>query len=263
MSIIRILVALAGLFWALPAVVEDILHRDDLSSVFDRYGTKGTFVFLDVTRNEMTFVGVKRATVRHYPASTFKVANSLIALETGVIADENEVIPYGGEPQFLKAWEQDMSIRDGIRISNLPVFRELARRIGPDRYAPYLEKLAYGNQDISANPDLFWLKGPLKISAVEQVAFLIRLAAQELPLSQRSQMLVRDIMQLESKGSATLFGKTGWTTAPDPDIGWFVGWVEREGRTYVFALNMDMGGREDASKRIDISKDLLAEFGVY
>lgn len=88
-------------------------ERVDLRSVFQSQGVTGTFVLYDAQSDELTAVDAKRAATRYVPASTFKIANSLIALETGVVKDENEVIPYGYKPQPFKAWEKDMSMRRG------------------------------------------------------------------------------------------------------------------------------------------------------
>ncbi len=245
------------------AQAETVVLRDDLASLFASQGTRGTFVLLDVAENKFTLINGKRAHKPGIPASTFKVANSLVALETGVIQDEEEIIPYGGKPQFLKVWEQDMSLRDAIRVSNLAVYRELARRIGLERYREWLARLDYGNANPGTDLENFWIRGPLKISAVEQVRFLARLAEEKLPLSAETQAKVKDIMILEKRGEKVLHGKTGWTTTPDPDLGWFVGWVQNGGRLHAFALNMDMGSRKDAPKRKDLSIKFLEALKIY
>lgn len=208
-------------------------------------------------------VGAVRAHKRFIPASTFKIINSLIALDTGVVSDKNEIVPYGGKPQPIKTWEQEMSLRDGIRISNVPVFQEIARRVGLARYRALLKAYGYGNQRVGGDVETFWLKGPLRISALEHVGLLLKLAKQELPAQKGNQRLVREIIRLETKGDAKLYGKTGWTIAPDPDIGWFVGWVERKGRIFAFALNMDIQSRVQATKRVVIAEAMLAALGVW
>ena len=73
-----------------------------------------------------------------------------------------------------------MSLHDAIRISNVPVYQELARRIGLDRMSENLALLDYGNEDTGTIVDMFWLQGPLKISALEQAKFLARLAQERL-----------------------------------------------------------------------------------
>lgn len=234
-----------------------------IAEVFRSYGSVGTFVLLKASDGRTTIFNQERAKLRVVPASTFKIANSLIALETGVVQDADEVVPYGGQPQRFKSWERDMSIRDAIRISNVPVFQEIARRIGISRYEKWLGVLGYGNGIIGGDVEDFWLKGPLKISALEQVSFLRKLAQQKLPVSLRSQSLVADIIRLERSGDRVLYGKTGWSGATNPELGWFVGWVENERGISVFALNMDINTRRDAKKRKQIAKAVLKALDVF
>lgn len=249
---------------AMPSVLAGQgAERPDLAEVFVRHNVVGTFVLHDISNDQLVLVNSDRAAERRFPASTFKIANSLLALETGVIADENEVVPYGGKPQMFKSWERDMSIRDGIKISNVPVFQELASRIGIDRYRKWLAVLQYGNAEIGENVKTFWLKGPLKVSPIEQVRFLSKLAQKKLPLSQRSQAIVTEIIRLERKGTSVLYGKTGWSGASSPETGWFVGWVEGEKGIFTFAMNMDIVSRQDAKKRKLLTKSLLSRLGVY
>lgn len=259
--ILALTILIAG--WTGAANARDTVVRDDLTAIFDAHGVQGTFALLDVTSDRLVLVGAQRAGQGFIPASTFKIANSLIALESARIVDENEIIPYGGAPQPIEAWEQDMSLRDAFRVSNVPVFQTLARRVGHAEYVDYLARLDFGNGQVGDDVTSFWLSGPLEISAVDYTGFLARLARGDLPISKRSQSIVRDIARLEQRGDATLYGKTGWTIAPDPDIGWFVGWVERNDTLHSFALNIDMKSRDDASKREDIAKALLVALGVF
>lgn len=237
--------------------------RDDLISVFKDHDTSGTFALYNATSGTMTLINAPRAITPMIPASTFKIINSLIALETGVIADENEIIPYGGGKTFVKSWAKDMSIRDAIKISNVPIYQELARRIGVDRYQKWLAKLNYGNGLIGDDVERFWLKGPLTTSAVEQAAFLAQLAMGALPASIAHQQTVANITNVERKGNKILHGKTGWTTTPDPDIGWFVGWVSDGDNITSFALNMDINVRKDTNNRTKIAIELLRQLDIY
>src|SRR5690606_31944241 len=126
-----------------------------------------------------------------------------------------------GKPQFMKSWEKDMGLREAIALSNVPIYQELARRIGLERMREQVAKLNYGNGEIGSTVDNFWLVGPLRISAVEQVEFLARLASQSLPAPKEHQLSVREIVRLEQKDGATLYGKTGWENAPNPGVGWW------------------------------------------
>ena len=239
-----------------------ITERDDLRSVFQSQGVTGTFALYDAQSDELTAVDAKRAATRYVPASTFKIANSLIALETGVVKDENEVIPYGGKPQPFKAWEKDMSMREAITASNAAIYQELARRIGLGRYHHWLNLVHYGNRQTGKSLETFWLDGPLEISAVEQARFVARLALNKLSISDRSQTIVRDILRLEQNDGRTLYGKTGWRFSSTPQLGWWTGWVEHGGKVTTFSLNIDMPTPQDAPKRVAIGRALLTKIGV-
>lgn len=245
-----------------PSPTPAVEVRDDLAGVFRRAGLRGTFVMYDVTAGRVVMVDRERAQRRLVPASTFKIAHSLIALETGVVRDDRQKVPYGGGPQRVAAWERDMGLRDAVRVSNVPVFQELARRIGPEREREWLRRLGYGNGEVGSVVDRFWLSGPLEISADEQARWLARLARGELPADRGHQATVRDILRLERTGGYALYGKTGWTDATDPGTGWWVGWVERGDRLYCFALNVDVRADGDADKRLPLGRQLLHRLGA-
>jgi beta-lactamase class D len=155
-----------------------------------------------------------------------------------------------------------MGLREAIKLSNVPIYQELARRIGLERMRENIARSDYGNQDIGAGVDSFWLTGPLRISAVEQTQFLARLARDALPFPLSAQQSVREITLLERGDNWSLHGKTGWENAPGPGIGWWVGWVQKDGRVYAFALNMDMRDAADAGKRVELGKASLKALGV-
>jgi beta-lactamase class D len=234
--------------------------RADLEAVFVENGVAGTFALYDV--DHLTLINAERAQTRLVPASTFKIANTIIALETGVVKDENEIIPYGGRPQPFKTWEKDMSMREAIALSAVPIYQELARRIGLERYREWLARLDFGNRQTGTTVDTFWLDGPLEISAVEEARFAARLAQQKLDASIRSQSIARDIIRLESRDGKVLYGKTGWRFSSTPNLGWWTGWVEHNGRISAFSLNIDMPAATDAPKRVAIGKAMLAKLGV-
>jgi beta-lactamase class D len=238
-------------------------ERTDLEAIFRENGVTGTFVLYDAAGDHLTLVNPTRAETRLVPASTFKIANTIIALETGFVKDENEIIPYGGKPQPFKQWEKDMSMREAIALSAIPIYQEIARRVGLERYRDWLARLDYGNRQLGTIVDTFWLDGPLEISAVEQARFVARLAQQKLDASARAQATTRDIIRLETKDGRGLYGKTGWRFSSTPNLGWCTGCVERDGKIAAFSLNIDMpGAATDAPKRVAIGKAMLAKLGV-
>jgi len=234
----------------------------ELERCFKEAGIVGTFVLFDVAANRMFVWNEARAKKRFTPASTFKIANSLIGLNVGAVTDVDEVLPYGGKPQPRKEWERDMGLREAIKISNVPIYQELARRIGIERMREGVRKLGYGNMEIGSTVDRFWLDGPLAISAVEQTEFLHRLVEGSLPMDPKALRAVKEITLLEKTDSFELHGKTGWFVGPTPpQIGWWVGWIERENNVYPFALNFDILSNADADKRIPIGRECLKALG--
>jgi beta-lactamase class D len=171
------------------------------------------------------------------PCSTFKIPNSLIGLETGVIADENAVLPWDGVKRSREEWNRDHTLASAIKVSTVWYYQELARRVGAERMQKLLSAIPYGNADISGEIDRFWLGGSLQVSPDEQVAFLERLRQSRLPFSERSQRIVRDILLQKSRGPIAYRGKTGSCGFDGaPDHGWWVGWVEKDGKATLFAM---------------------------
>jgi beta-lactamase class D len=234
-----------------------------VGEIFRSAGVNGTFVLYDVAAEKYIGHNRDRAEKRFVPASTFKIPNSLIGLSVGAVKSVDEVLPYRGHPKpFTKAWEKDMGLREAIVVSNVPIYQELARRIGLQRMRENILKMDYGNKEIGTAVDTFWLIGPLKISAVEQTRFLAGLAQGTLPFPEEFQRRVREITQLDKGANWTLYGKTGWANGPDPGVGWWVGWVQKDGHVYAFALNMDIEKESDGPKRMELGKASLKALGI-
>lgn len=246
-----------------PRATETTVARPDLLGPLLSRSAVGCMALFDPGTGITSLVGQDRAVKRFIPASTFKVPNSLIALEVGAVADEAEIIPYGGQPQPYETWQHDMSMREAIGLSAVPIYQELARRIGLARYRDWLARLDWGNHDPGEVVDRFWLDGPLEISAVEQTRFLARLARRELPASPRAQAIIADIIRQETKDGRALHAKTGICTATKPMVGWWVGWVARPDGVTSFALNMDLRTINDAPKRMAIGREILATAGIW
>jgi beta-lactamase class D len=194
----------------------------------------GSGVIIDLNSSKRTVFG-SRANERLSPCSTFKILNSMIALESKVIKDENEIIKWDGVVREYPQWNQDHSMRSAISVSAVWFYQELARRIGKEEMQKKLLELNFGNRDISQGLTTFWLGGgSLKISLNEQADFLSRLLRNELPFSKETQERVKDIITLQKKDNFLIAGKTGSCDG----IGWFIGFVEHHKKVEVFAFNI-------------------------
>jgi beta-lactamase class D len=242
----------------------------DLAPYFKPFPA-GAFVLYDLKRDRYLRHDEARCRERFSPFSTFKIANSLIGLESGVIADAEFVIKWDEKkyPAFdrdvlpFSAWWQDQTLRTAFRRSVVWYYRELALRVGERRMKEHVRKLHYGNEDASGPLNGFWLRSSLKISADEQVEFLKRLYKGELPVSKRSTAIVKEIMTLEETPDYRLSGKTGGgPLGDDRYLGWFVGYVETKGNTYFFATEIEgptyLSIRDE---RIALTKRILAGLG--
>lgn len=214
---------------------------DSWDDVFEDAGVDGTFVLHEVGSPSMTISDDARARAMELPASTFKILNSLIILQSGVVDDVDEVIPWDGVDRGLPAWNRDHSLRSGIEVSAVWMYQELARRVGPEEMARLVGAADYGNGDIGGAPiDEFWLRGDLRISAIQQADFLARLLEGRLPFDDGNVAAVREIVVRESGDGWLWAHKTGTSLSSDPVLGWLVGWTEHAGRRWTFAMAVDL-----------------------
>lgn len=239
--------------------------RNDLQKRFFDLGTEGSFVgykadgFLIIASDKV------RSTEDRLPASTFKVPNSLIALETGVVGDpDKDVFKWDGVRRGIETWSRDHTLRSAFAASAVPVYQEIARRIGAEPMQKYLDLLDYGNRKIGGGIDQFWLTGDLRIDPMQQVDFLDRLRRGALPVSKRSQELVRDILTVTKVGESVIRYKTGLLGAErgQPSLGWVVGWAEKGSRHTVFAMNMDCKTKDHIAARLSVTQQCLADIGA-
>ena len=255
-------------FAALLSAAVPALHAQKTIDFPRKYlrGHARAFALYDIRNDSWTRYDTAGCARRHSPASTFKIPNSLIGLETGVVPDEHFVIPWDGVTRPLEAWNRDHDLASAITYSVVPYYQEVARRVGKERMETFVREIGYGNMDISGPIDGFWLGSSLEISADEQVLFLRKLAAGNLPVSRRTLEIVRRILVLEE--APLLRGKTGFTTeASGGIIGWFVGYVEKGDRTYVFAFNVtspdeEKDGEWIRQNRKSIPLAILRDLGI-
>ena len=196
-------------------------------------GRPGGFVMMDAESTRVLRVDEMRCRERLPPCSTFKIWNTMIALELGLVSSPNEAFyTWDGQKRFLDEWNQDLTLARAFAVSCVPAFQSLAGRIGPERMQDWLDRIGYGDRDISAGITHFWLPQPgrktILVSADEQAALLGRLVRSELPLSVEKVSILREIMRVRTTAKGELFGKTGTgrlTEGPE-QVAWFVGWVE-------------------------------------
>lgn len=245
----------------------EIPQSIDFGRHFQELGIKGS-IFIEDFKHDRTYqYNPQRNATAFLPASTFKILNSLISLETGVISDELEILTWDGIQRQIPAWNRDLNMKEAIKLSAVWFYQVLARRVGYDRMQKWVTQAGYGNQKIGGKEDIdrFWLQGELRITPQQQIEFLRRLYKNELPFSERSLSIVKDILIVEKTPDYTLRGKTGWVGfegMAKPEIGWYVGYLDKGENTYFFATNIDMQSQKDASARIELTRRCFKDLGL-
>ena len=214
--------------------INNLTEDQQLKKYFDKYQISGTFAMFDNAQGHFTIYDTTTYRKRFTPASTFKIVNSLIGLETGRISDENMVIPWDGVTRSFPEWNQNLNMTQAFEYSCVPYYQEVARRIGRDTMQFWLDTLAYGNKNCSGPIDSFWLNNTLQISPDEQLGLVKKLYFEQLPFQKRTQQIVKKVMLRESTDLYKLSYKTGWSSVEN--LSWIVGWIEENRRPYFFVL---------------------------
>lgn len=237
----------------------------DFKRHFDNYGVNGCFVLYNQSQDVLYCYNKERCDSGYIPASSFKIPNSLIALEEQVISDTSQIIEWDGVERSIQKWNQDQTLKTALKYSSVWVYEGFAEQIGVDTYTKYLEVFEYGNNDLSGPPTRFWLEGPFRVSANEQLSFLRKFYYYDLNVSKRSTDMVKAIMLRERGDNYVISGKTGTGKLTDGKIVmWLVGYVEKDDNPYFFALNIT-GNESDRTKfyiRNNILKEILKELAI-
>ena len=235
------------------------------NSYLDSLQAEGIFLLYDLKSNKLLeYKGLSKDTML-IPASTFKIPNSLIGLETGIVKDELTEFKWNGTTYQNQSWNKDQNLREAFQNSTVWYFQELARKIGEKHMKKYLAQFNYGNQNIGGGIDKFWLSGDLRISPLQQLEFLKALWNEELKLSKNTNKTMKKVFVVEKKGESTLYAKTGWGFTDNTDIGWYMGVVENEKSTYLFVhslLSKDARLELFGEARKSIARRILAENGI-
>ncbi|MGB5830505.1 MAG: class D beta-lactamase [Thiohalocapsa sp.] len=253
-----ILTLLIAIAYSTPGHAEDA----ELVSLFSEAGVEGTIVIATLDGSQRHVHNEMRAAQRYPAASTFKIFNTLIALDEGALSGLDEVLRWNERVHDIPDWNQDHTIKSAYAVSCVWCYQELARQIGGKRYQAHLDRAGYGGLQEPFDDTAFWLDGSLTISAEEQVAFLRQVILRTLPYQSSSSVGLREIMLTEQGEDYSLRSKTGWAARATPQIGWYVGYIEKPGATWTFAMNIDMRGKADLPLRQALTGASLRAKGI-
>lgn len=242
----------------------------DWSEYFN--GRNGTAVVYDPSNRRYTVYNQKLAETRSSPCSTFKIISSLIALENGIILPEDSTRTWSGERFWNEDWNKDIDFREAFRTSCVWYFRQVIDDIGKDRMQKELEKLQYGNCDISDwegslntnnnNRALtgFWIESSLRISPKEQTAVMERIFGGNSDYSEETQNQLKQVMLVpeQDRAALSIYGKTGMGKTNGVVVdAWFTGFAESTEGTIYFCVRL--GETEELDVSSTVAKEIAIE----
>jgi beta-lactamase class D len=224
------------------ANIDNYAVRSELKKYFANCQADGAIAIYDSKKQQWILSDTVETKIETLPASTFKIINLLIALETKTVRDENEIVKWPGSTDTVKYGYRpeiyhDMSVKEAFASSAGWVFIELAKKIGKENYSKYLALCNYGNRDLSQTDD-FWNFGAFAISPINQVAFIKALYEEKLPFAKQNMKIVKKVMITDQTDAYTLGSKTGWTREGGINTGWWVGYLESRNGVYFFATRL-------------------------
>lgn len=244
----------------------NISEDKGIQNYFDSAGVSGCFGLFNNNENNFIIYNLPRYRDSFYtPASTFKIVNALIGIQTGVIRDENMVIKWDGVKRWNEDWNKDLTMKEAFAVSAVPYFQEIARRIGRDTMKIWIDSLGYGNRNISGPIDSFWLNNRLKIKPDEELGLVKKLYFGQLPFFKRTLDIVQSVMLREQNSNYKLSYKTGWGNLENGhELGWIVGWIEENKHPYFFVLNFETPQKNLVPVvRMKLLKDILTHLGFF
>jgi beta-lactamase class D len=228
-----------SIFFVVSCLVSCSKNLDlNAQKYFDEYKVKGCFVLYDLKKDKYHIYNSSRAHKRFYPASTFKILNTIAALETKVAKDENFFLKWDGVSGVIPSHKQDHTLKLAFQNSTLWFYQEIARRVGLEHMQEIVDKAKFGNREIGNQIDQFWLEGPLRISALEYIEFLKGVHLEAFAFDKETYTKAKKIFIEEKNQDYILRAKTGTTVFAGEQLCWYVGYIERSDNTYFFAMNV-------------------------
>lgn len=233
-----------------------------IGQLFEKNKAKGTLVIQSLNRGTTYTWDQDRSIKKLASASTFKIFNTLIAIDEGVFDPSNDVFKWDGTQYEFTDWNQNLTLANAYKVSCVWCYQKLAERIGSEKYLNHLRKAKYGEISVPFDGTTFWLDGSFRVSAMDQIQFLKQIYSRSLPYKPTSYDQLKSIMKADSPAEYQLYAKTGWARRVNPEIGWYVGYVETKNDVWFFALNMNIDAANQLPLRQKLVLDALEAKGI-
>lgn len=249
---------LLNLLFAFQAQAED----QAIAELLARHQVQGSMVISSLNSGKTFVHDDARAAQRFTVASTFKILNTLIALQEGLVDDKNSPFIWDGKVRSIAGWNRDQTLESAFKLSCVWCYQQLAVQIGADKYREYLHNLDFGQLLEPFNISTFWLDGSLQTSTREQVAFLQQVYQRSLPFSPAAYDTLQAVMLVEKTPDYALYAKTGLAGDSSPEIGWYVGYAVTANDVWLFATNLDIHDPAELPLRLSLTLQALKSTGA-
>ncbi|MEF8699445.1 MAG: class D beta-lactamase [Candidatus Accumulibacter sp. UW20] len=233
-----------------------------VASLFSTEGVEGTIVLKSLRSDKTITHNDERASHKFSPASSFKVLNTLIAVQEGVASTSGTAFKWNGKTHDFPDWNKDQTLASAFKVSCVWCYQEIAKRVGADAYKRYIALAKYGTLAETFDTTTFWLDGSLTVSAIEQVTLLKRIYQRELPFRDDAYNSLKDVMLAEQTDRYRLYAKTGWAARMTPQIGWYIGYIETTDDVWFFATNVVLRSEADLGVRQKLTRAVLQMEGI-
>lgn len=234
----------------------------DLSSYLGDY--ESSFVLYDLQNDKWNIHNMDRATLRIAPNSTYKIYDALFALEEGIITPDNSFLAWNGETYPFESWNADQTLQSAMHSSVNWYFQTVDEQLGADVLSNYIQKIGYGNKNMSGGLSDYWMESSLEISPVEQVELLTKLYTNNFGFDPENINTVKDSIFLSSSEAGSFYGKTGTGRVDGQDVnGWFIGYIETADNTYFFASNIGADNDAAGSTASEITLSILSDLNIW
>lgn len=234
----------------------------DLTSYFNNYD--GCFVLYNSQRNSYSIYNTDNSTTRVSPDSTYKLYSALAGLENSVITPDNTLQLWSGKQYNNAFWNSNQTLESAMRNSVNWYFNNIDEKVGYQKLQDFFEYISYGNTDLSGGISAYWLESSLLISPLEQVQLLSNLWNNNWEFDEQNVQSIKDSIYISKSQAKTLYGKTGTGNVDEKYInGWFIGVVESNDNTFVFATNIKGNDNCDGQTAANITLNILSQLGIY
>lgn len=224
--------------------------QGEMESLFAAHNINGSLIIASLDGKTQYRHGVNDKQ-GYIPASTFKIPNTLIFLEEGLLTTKDDQIKWDGVTRAYAPWNQDQTLKTAFQVSCVWCYQRYAKQVGDKTYLQYLKAFQYGNQLTGTTVDTFWLEGGIRITVDEQIEFLRKVYLETLPIKPHHMTTLKDIMLSEQTDQYRIYSKTGWQGKD----GWYVGYLVTGDEVWLFANHIEIKQTTDLPLRKQLTLD--------